>query len=423
MSKRSAPRIVIGATVALLLAGCVGTKSYRQPVGAEPNPESIAPNASLHFVEFDDEGWPYDRAQLQSMTDAIESHDHCARPALIVTFAHGWKHNSARDNANVTEVKEQLALLAKMHSDRQVFAVYLGWRGLSIDFLPLHVTTFWSRKAAATRVGTTGAPEVFGELERLKGEINASLSSCSPKQAVRPYLVNIGHSFGALLTYNAYQGSLPSRMRRMSTMPDEDARNAFMSDKTDMIVLLNAAIEAARFEPIANIPAGCGGRCQTMLLSATAKSDTSTRRFFPIGQFFGELSRNIDQRSDTTVNQTGSSRRTIGHFKPWVTHNLKSTAKGTEAALKQRAEAMTRQCATPQGGPRDTGAMGPDVDRFCLYELSPREGTKLTNPRVVNLQADNSTLRKHGLDGNLKPLMYFVLDYLAYMESQGASQE
>ncbi len=58
-----------------------------------------------------------------------------------------------------------------------MIAVYPGWRGQSQPIPVLQeLGTFYSRKAA--RVGYTGAPLLFGALERKKGELVAKSLKC-----------------------------------------------------------------------------------------------------------------------------------------------------------------------------------------------------------------------------------------------------
>jgi len=72
------------------------------------------------------------------------------RGVLTVVFVHGWKHNASAEDENVASFRKLLPKVAKMTPTRRVIGVYVGWRGLSIDWGDwLTNISYWDRKATA----------------------------------------------------------------------------------------------------------------------------------------------------------------------------------------------------------------------------------------------------------------------------------
>ncbi|ORE89457.1 esterase/lipase/thioesterase family lipase [Oceanococcus atlanticus] len=424
MMRRFSGAVSMGLML-LVLSGCVSTQAYRTPY-AKKNP---APNhiilgdtgsrADLFFVEFDDEGWMYGDAQLNDVLKELDSVDVCETPPIILTFAHGWKHNAKPGNENVELVSAAVGELARLVPDRRVIAVYVGWKGQSQPIPILQeLGTFYSRKAAASRVGYTGASLLFGALERKKGELVADSLKCLPvsgdekNRVPLPYMVSIGHSFGSLLTYSAYQGALPGRMQTLASLEKEEDRAAYMADKANMVVLLNTAMEASRAQPIMQIPdSSCSGRCKTMLLAVTAKSDLATRFAFILGQSSSELFANVGQRKLEGLSQWWASRQTLGHYKPFVTGKVdfEELPEGSERLGKCYLQPKDREVAPidPEDVPRT----------FCGYTIWDHiDNAAVDNPRIQVLSAEEAVGDGHGLEVNLVNLMYLALNVIAEEE-------
>ena len=111
------------------------------------------------------------------------------RPLLVV-YIHGWLNNAT--SGDVGNFKGFLSRLSQSKQVRihhyNVFGVYFGWPGKSLDIPYLKYLTFWNRKQAAERIASNGdcldAIEQLSEMARLH-ENN--------------YVFLIGHSFGGLI--------------------------------------------------------------------------------------------------------------------------------------------------------------------------------------------------------------------------------
>jgi hypothetical protein len=149
-----------GALCCGFLVGCVSERQYRtQSQPAEYNPKAakdsqaiieVAPNYTMGYVEFDDQGWMYGsednskRQQIDRVLDRFSAEGE-TNGLLMVTFVHGWKHNAAGDDANVQMFHHVLRELGTMedvlskkqhHPPMRVVGLYIGWHGLSADIEP-----------------------------------------------------------------------------------------------------------------------------------------------------------------------------------------------------------------------------------------------------------------------------------------------
>ena len=110
----------------LVFTGCARHAQYRtnlapcRTAGGEPKCETAAIEETtayvLGFVEFDDQGWLWSREQMRAVLDRIIEEDAKQR-LLIITFVHGWKHNTAYDDPNVEMVRQTLRRLSAVERE------------------------------------------------------------------------------------------------------------------------------------------------------------------------------------------------------------------------------------------------------------------------------------------------------------------
>jgi hypothetical protein len=160
----------------------------------------------LSYLEFDDEGKEWntgaDKALLEKLTPIVLSGH-----TTIVVYVHGWHDNASRNNSQRIAFVEKLdelteainapaflnarSALASARPEERVVGIYVGWRGQVQWPKPVdYVATFWSRKAAAQRIGRGDLADFLLRLHVL----------CHPAK-LRPTgvtnLIVVGHSFGA----------------------------------------------------------------------------------------------------------------------------------------------------------------------------------------------------------------------------------
>jgi len=348
------------------------------------------PFYTLHIVEFDDEGWPYAPArdslsQLDSAIDQLKeqlkSSSDCVR---LFVYVHGWRHNAGPADSNLSSFREflrkvdaaskqsaatlidacedpilatagQVALSPRSTRDVapkspvanaqvKTVGIFVGWRGLSIDDVePIVYLSFWDRKKTAERVSQGSVRELFGRLSSLAQFAPAVPSRRSFKTGsnarLRTYV--LAHSFGASVAFRALSQSLIDSFAE-DLESDESAELASVSRFVDMVVLVNPAIEAARFDPVFRAAqkrvAYCvrnakpGNRCDQPLYQApvlgifTSEGDKATKVAFPLGA-------SLSTAFETTVNE--SQRRaiiqTIGWDDDYTTHALRAGTACTTA--------------------------------------------------------------------------------------------
>ena len=341
---------LVAAVLCCLLIGCVTQQQYRtdrKPAAYDPTSTNVSramvevsSNYSIGYVEFDDQGWlygapPRQPSEIDTVLNWIKAEGD-TNGLLIVVFVHGWKNNAAGNDTNVVSfhaVLDELGAIEReanhrrgAHKARRVVGLYVGWRGLSSDLEPFKELSFWNRKDAAEVVGHGAVIELLSRLEDLRNQINRQYASdVESGGRARSKLLILGHSFGGDVVYSATAPVLIDRMAQ-----NVDTNGVRQAPKTlgDLVVLLNPAFEAARFQPLQNLAATKaqapdtnywfppGTNCTLAIFTSTA--DWATGLAFPIG-------RSLSTALTTYVNkrQARENITAVGHFEPLITHTLK----------------------------------------------------------------------------------------------------
>lgn len=366
---RRAWRAAACVLLAGLVAGCAGNVAYRtriapgdgvcvgqagacadevwqrlQPEGGD-GPSGIV---HLGFVEFDDQGALHRPELKDEVVDRIRRLGE-EGPLLTVVFAHGWKHNASAADSNVGDfsrflqrvaLEDERACSGQACAGRRVVGVYLGWRGLSASVEPFKELSFWARKNRAHRVGTDGVMEVLADLKKIDAGGD------------HDRLVLVGHSFGGAVIYTAVQQQL---MRDTAFLKS----GSVARESADLVVLVNPAFEATRFQALQRRAAGMAhSRTQRPILTVfTSRNDTATRTAFPVGRAFGTLF-----QSHVSAEQKKRNRTALGHYAPFVTHslNLVAAVPGEPGAPLRLTQHVEYGCAWQayQAGSTDAWSLG-----------------------------------------------------------------
>jgi hypothetical protein len=265
----------------------------RKPAGIMPNAQhqtfhgfmTGAPY-ELAIVEFDDQGRCYDRGQMEGVAkrlDALAPEDaQQGQDVILVAFVHGWQHDARSDDDNLTAfrallnetVEYEKSATAPGAKPRPVLGVFVGWRGLSDFGLgdAIADATFWGRQAAGQRVATGSVRELFGRLRHYRNRRR--------ENAGNPLLVIVGHSFGGMIVYSALAQSLI----QAASAPVGKVTPEF----ADLVLLVNPAIEGARYIPIYDLVTGAEFRARTttqlpVFICAQANNDQPVGLVFPLG--------------------------------------------------------------------------------------------------------------------------------------------
>lgn len=216
------------------LAGCVANKMYRPGAAAIQDPP-LVDGARAHFklamIEFDDMGESWEKCtsladpsncQLTRTLDLIRTEKQRAGDVVVVVFTHGWKNNASPDNEEHKNLHDFKALMEQLSQGegarlesmglskpRSYIGVYMAWRGQSV---PHNIfTTFWNRRDAAQRVGSSDFAEA---IYRIMG---ATKEGNTPNSRI----VVVGHSFGARALETALTNTFVSLL---IPQPGEDRR-------------------------------------------------------------------------------------------------------------------------------------------------------------------------------------------------------
>ncbi|NMG76238.1 hypothetical protein [Aromatoleum diolicum] len=393
---RSRSSTHLGFTLlAAILTACSGPLPHRHIAGADDvecgvvasandercfarTPEvSKEPPYTLHFIEFDDQGWLYPdtnadgyvkemgaaHGQLDRAVADVRSQLDDGKRVLLLVYVHGWKHSAAHDDRDVRRFRQMLADAAYLDekrptaedaSKRRVVGIYVGWRGAGRFSAenPLVYLSFWSRKNAALHVSEGAARELFGRLRALRERVNH-------EDVRRPPLrtVVIGHSFGAWVVFSALSPSLLELLaspvdaaRDASSAAARSAwRRARLRQAADIVVLVNPAFEASRYQPVHHLAQRLklADYEPPVLLLVTSTADRATRQLFPVGRFVNT----IFQHPFVSDEQERATKHTPGFMDLYQTHSL-----------TREPSAQVAECSGWADSPLDVaGPNGPDV--------------------------------------------------------------
>jgi hypothetical protein len=321
-----------------------------------------ASNYRLYFTEFDDQGWAYpDDAQYGAAGKQIGIFvDELKRSLVqnnervsVVVFVHGWKHNAHSDDSNVRRFRSLLDSLDLVERTtgcgRHVVGVYVGWRGSSTTLGdPAANLTFYSRKSAAERVALGDVRLLFSHLRALQDMANrpwtervlrsqiAPAAAAAPGQCDKRMRLSIaGHSFGGLIVYTSLAQALIRDVVELRQAEDEALQKSgtrpTMSREGDLVVVVNPAIEATRYEPLhraveeRDLPHYHG----PLFVAVTSIDDQATRIAFPLGRALSTALERYPAAADGREKR--ANLNTLGQDDDFLSHSLSAVAYGSAA--------------------------------------------------------------------------------------------
>jgi len=317
-------RIFSCVTMMLLAVGITGcshtptnadinSRCWEQIVASnftKPDPSRIdRPTKSpiVRKLDLSDNGELMDRCQwtdvlveLRGGSD-LESGKH--RSKFVVFYVHGWKHNSAPADTDLTNFTQLIASLSasKKDSGQDVVGVFIGWPGASSPVPGLKNLTFWDRKNAADRVIAVGnVTKLLGAAANIK-KLRANSND---------FITAIGHSFGARILFS----SVAPVLLHNQSMAHPGSQGAFdvFYGAANLTILLNPAFEASRFSAFNSnrrVEEQYNPAQEPTLLTIATSNDYPTRFAFPFGQIFAGR-------------WTERERTTLGNYQDYTTHTL-----------------------------------------------------------------------------------------------------
>lgn len=206
----------------------------------------------LAFVEFKDNGSPWDPLQTDRALELIEkAKADNGGAAVVLLYIHGWKNNAndaqPPERKDVEKFKTALDAVAVQVShettgDRvpPLVGIYIGWRGGTVNVEPVKTLTYWSRRATARHVGRKG---IFDTIERV-------VKTAKPSNDDRTRLILVGHSFGARVLENAVDGLDDTNKREGPMLAWHTSMGAAPGGSrrpppVDLVVFVNAATQSS----------------------------------------------------------------------------------------------------------------------------------------------------------------------------------
>ncbi|WP_409313462.1 hypothetical protein [Pseudomonas putida] len=305
---------------------------------------------TVGYVELNDQGELFSRAQMNNVLNALQEKAG-SNDVLMVVFAHGWNHRAKEGDGNINtfrKVLESASMTERVDAynenrkRREVFGVYIGWRGLSLKVPVLEYLTFWDRKNTAAKVGAGDVTELLSRIElikRTKDAIKAQevakplVASCEVDRDVAcandasmktmsrsdTRLVVIGHSFGGLIVQSAIDRILIDRAIR--TGGADSGYQGTIEGFGNLVILINPAFEAQRFNSIFELQKERKVYFSDQLpieLVLTSRRDFPTKLAFPVGRAFSS----VFEKNGWDL----KSLKAIGHYESFVTHSLSMPA-------------------------------------------------------------------------------------------------
>jgi hypothetical protein len=243
-------RLVVLVTL-FAAAGCVPNKMYRQTsvlheqlATRQFEPTEVNDDSAwryrLAFIEFDDRGEMFQRAQLTRAVEEVARAKADAQAgsgmSVVALFVHGWKNNASEGSGNVWGFRQVLAGLSKQFNSAEepervpVVGVYVGWRGAVLSPPVLKEFTFFDRHRKSQNL--QGAHLVEALIKVLQAAKGADYDDGSTRAVL------IGHSFGGAVLETSLTQTLVGLAVRAKSAGQP------MRWPADVIMFVNEAQEA-----------------------------------------------------------------------------------------------------------------------------------------------------------------------------------
>jgi hypothetical protein len=312
---------------------------------------------SVGTIELSDDGHVKDDDQEAQVLADIDRVAGLNSGMVLVTFVHGWHHRPKVCDNNIACFRKVLYALSISES-RPVYGVYIGWRGDSIKGSTprtsfLSALSFYERKSTAHHIGHEGGRELLQRLNEHYKNLNDKYHTAAQPHPVT--MVTVGHSFGGALVYSAVEATLVRELKARKT--DESGKVKLETNHVvgrpaeggqplpirpgigDLVVLLNPAFEARRYEIFAedlkNGKSHYRDDQLPVLLTVASEGDSAVGVAFPAGRTLYFLVHPWQHPSrEDIIGQ--------GHYDPTTTHNLVLTDdSGTEIHPKPDEKVKT----------------------------------------------------------------------------------
>jgi pimeloyl-ACP methyl ester carboxylesterase len=295
------------------LSGCIKPRLHR------PENLEVGDDYTVAYIEFDDQGEPWDPTQLERAIQTIERANRQHEKIGVVVFVHGWQNDASnRDDRkkenNVEGFKrlldvtsQQLKRTGEIAAGAKLVGVYIGWRGKSSPNKLVKPFTFYSRRGAGQRVAGVSTTEAIVRVMKVAKRNPESVG------------VVIGHSFGGMIVEQALS-------QTMVSLAIDD--NSTIEPLADLVILVNPAsqsIEAKRMLSILErnrlkfyrTDNKGERRVSPFIVSVTSTADTATGKLYPTALGIKAISKRFREYGpgdcSPGATQKAYYRRTAGH--------------------------------------------------------------------------------------------------------------
>ncbi len=316
---------------------------------------------SVGTIELSDDGHVKDDDQEAQVLGDIDRVAGLSRGLVLVTFVHGWHHRPKVCDNNIACFRKVLYALS-ISEARPVYGVYIGWRGDSIKGKTprtsfVSALSFYERKNTAHHIGHEGGRELLQKLNEHYKNLNDKYRSDAQLHPVT--MVTVGHSFGGALVYSAVEATL---VRELKARAKDEHGNLVTNHVVgrpaeggeplpirpgigDLVVLLNPAFEARRYEIFAedlqNGKSHYRNDQLPVLLTAASEGDSAVGVAFPAGRALYFLLHPWRYRgAEDVIGQ--------GHYDPTTTHNLVLTDDSGAEIHPKPDDKVTTYNASPE---------------------------------------------------------------------------
>lgn len=329
-------------------------------------------DTAIAFVEFNDEGRPFDQTITNAAINNIEKlNSENDKSLLIVTFIHGWNHNAAQTDGNVIEFKKFLRALQKQENTlavgtpRKVVGLYVGWQGKSSESALLSLFSYREKKELALKTGEQSVTDVLKKLSVIRASDSKNR------------LILVGHSFGAGLLYSSVKNDLLERL-------NQNTQSVKLFG--DLVILINPAIEANRLKIVHESLNKLFPACTPLLMvSFTSEADTALSKDFPLGMriFYADQLKD-DVNDDLLITA-------YGRYGDFSKYELRPDNVNT---IDNVLTKEVFSAAIPSWGQFRSGQSAFNLSGIKLSQKNSQQQTARWEP-VLNVLVDKSLIQEH----------------------------
>ncbi len=249
----------------------------------------------LAFLEFGEDGGfaadPDPRSLHARQLADLRRHLAAQPQTYLITYVHGWRHDARAGDADVRDL-QLLAAYARSFLDQrcrktgryckaEVTALYVGWRGASVDeslgaiTKPAAILSFVTRKPQSETV----APFVIDALRLIETDLRDQDRKAGRTGIDRNRMLVLGHSAGGNLLLSGLLDD-PSGQTVEKAIAAQVPGAPLEAPLGDLVVLLNPAAESTKWARIQNAV----HRREAALDLADCQNQSRTQPLFPLNQ-------------------------------------------------------------------------------------------------------------------------------------------